>query len=161
MPKKFAKFAAIGVFNTLFNLFLFNIFIFAGGLHTLAANVLSVVISIIISFFLNSKLVFKNHSLDIFHSTFAKFLIVTLITQLVIQQLVLLFFLDIFKFPGHLAFSIGHKLPGGFGFSKLFYDANTAKVLAVGVSLVANFVAYERYVFNQKADAAKADADYT
>lgn len=127
----------------------------------LAANVLATVITIIISFFLNAKFVFKQDDLANTHSTFAKFMAVTLFTQFIIQQLALLFFLDIFKSPGHLAFTIGHNIPGLPGFSKLFYDANTAKVLAVGVSLIANFVAYEKYVFRQKTEPAKAGADYT
>ena len=161
MPKKFAKFAVVGVFNTLFSLLLFNVFIFTLGMGALSANYLATLITIVISFFLNAKFVFKKDNFDDLHSAFAKFLAVTLITQLIIQQLALLFFLDVFKFPGHLAYSVGHAIPGLTSLSGLFFEANTAKILAVGVSLMANFIAYDKFVFAEKLATDKDNKDYT
>lgn len=149
MQGRFAKFAIIGVFNTLFNLLLFNFFVFTVGLGALAANAVAVVISICISFALNSKFVFTKNNFDDFHATFAKFLAITLISQLVVQQLALLFFLDVFKSPGHIAYSVGQHLPGLHNSSKLFFDANTAKVLSVIITMMVNFISYEKLVFNR------------
>jgi putative flippase GtrA len=152
MQKRLVRFAAVGVFNTLFNLLLFNVFIFAFGLHVTLSNIISILISIAISFILNVKLVFIKYDLRNLHTTFVKFLAVTLVSQLVIQQLVLLFFLDVFQFPGHLVNDIARHLPGLQDLSRRFYELNTAKILAVGVSLIANFLAYERVVFSSKRE---------
>jgi len=126
----------------------------------LSANYLATLITIVISFFLNAKFVFKQAKFENLHSTFMKFFIATLVTQFVIQQIVLLFFLDVFKAPGHLAYSLSGHLPAAH-FSRLFYSANTAKILAVGVSLLANFAAYEKFVFVEKTQPAKDGGDYT
>ncbi|HXY18031.1 MAG TPA: GtrA family protein [Candidatus Nitrosopolaris sp.] len=150
LPTKQLRFGLVGVFNTLFNLLLFNIFIFFLGISVAYANVLSLLISILISYFLNAKFVFAPHPSRNSYTTFGLFMSVSLFSQLVVQQLVVVVLSQHVTGPGRLMAAALRHLPLLVHLSERFYVVNTAKCLAIALSLLVNFLLYDRWVFATK-----------
>lgn len=145
LSHQYARYFLVGVFNTLSNLVWFDLLLFVAHLPVWLANVLSLFISICLSFLLNHYWVFQQAERGLSWRRFLAFLGVNLAVQIVAQQLVLSFFIDVWPAPGHLAYTVVHPVVNGL--SRHFMVVNTAKLLAVIVSLVTNYLLYSRLIF--------------
>lgn len=155
MKKRIISFGAVGIFNTLFNILMFNIFVLV-GIDVGLSNLISICISIIIAFVLASRFVFNDRTdKKPSKSQFVKFLAVNIFTLFIVHQLVLLYFAYIFTVPGTVAADFVLHYAGDM-FTRQFIEANTAKALAVAASMVVSYVLYDKFVFKQKEPVSGA-----
>jgi putative flippase GtrA len=147
MHERIIKFILVGVFNTVSNLVLFNLFIFITHWSIGLANIIATTISICISFWLNAHFVFRHINTPRAQHVFMLFLVTSIFSQFIVQQAALLFFLHIFTWPAHVAIQLAKFSPLTSRLSDVFYRANIAKCLAVGISMAVNFILYDRIVF--------------
>lgn len=134
----FIRYLLVGVSISALDLALFTLFSVVFGLNEIIANVASTVISICVSYLINRIFVFRGGGG--FWSNFFSFAGVTLFTGLVLQSLVI-------WACAALAFT-------AFPSSEAAIVLPLAKVVAMGVGAVANYLGY-RFVF-RKADASNA-----
>jgi putative flippase GtrA len=142
-----ARFAAVGAFNTLFDFAVFNALMFA-GLSPIPANVVSVTVSIAISFAANRTLVFRHREGNALKQGVA-FFAVTAFGMYVLQTAVIVVLLDVWSWPLDGAMGLVGSLGLTSGGDELV-RANAAKAAATVVSLTWNFLSY-RYVVFRKA----------
>jgi putative flippase GtrA len=149
MKKRVISFGAVGIFNTLLNIIMFNIFVYI-GFDVGLSNFISICISIAIAFVLASTFVFNDRTNSKpSKSQFFKFLAVNIFTLFIIHQIVLLYFAYVFTLPGTFVADVTLNYAGDI-FSRQFIEANTAKALAVVASMVVSYVLYDKFVFKQK-----------
>ncbi|HMH30897.1 MAG TPA: GtrA family protein [Methylomirabilota bacterium] len=140
--RRVVRFACVGVVNTLNDLILLNIFVFVFGLKLLVANLFSASISIVISYFLTHKIVFKSeHKLSM--KLFLKFITVTGLSILAVQTLVIYGFEHTFT-THYLENLSGITLSDS---QIKFLQINCAKIVAVACGMVWNFALYHLVVF--------------
>lgn len=125
-----ARYLVVGVGISLLDLALFSGFALVVGLHEVAANVLSTIIAVCASYFINRAYVFRADRIS--WRSFFSFAGVTLFTGLVLQSLIiwLLVSAAVWEFVG---LSEAAGLP-------------VVKIFAMGVGAFANFLGY-RLVF--------------
>lgn len=149
---KVARFATVGVFNTLLDLTILNTLVFVGHIPYVAANLVSASVSMTFSYFLNHRIVFRHPEKHSFKK-FAHFFTVTGIGILGIQSLVI--FLVTHSLTPHEA-SLTHTLRG-LGFRHItgrVVILNLAKLLAVLLAMIWNFVIYHFVIFKELPDEA-------
>lgn len=129
----FLRYLLVGVFNSLLDLVLFTLFAVVVGLHPLLANIASTTITLCVSYLLNRVFVFRtDRSVQ---RTVVQFVAVTLISGLLVQSAVIAAVL-------HL---------GGLVVPNLSLEIlePLAKVCAMGVGMVSNFLGY-RWLFGAR-----------
>jgi putative flippase GtrA len=151
---KVTRFAAVGVFNTLFDLSMLNVLVFLGHLPTLLANLISASISISVSYFLNHNIVFRSHE-NHTPSRFAKFFAVTGVGILAIQTLVIYLVTHLLSRQEHLVNDILRDMHITRLSTKAF-DLNVAKLCAVAIALVWNFSIYHFVIFKKPYESPDA-----
>ena len=133
LNKKPVLFAIIGGINTVLDFLLLFVFVNFAGFPKVVANTLSTGITFIISFFANKKYTFSGGGENV-KREFLLFTIITLFGLWVLQNIVISILAPTVK--------------------TFFADENlallVAKLLATGVSMVWNFVMYDKVVFKQK-----------
>lgn len=139
------RFLVAGCFNTALDFLLLNVLTLAFGLPTLAANTISVLIGIGVSYTLQHFFVFR-YPYRINLLKFLQFFAVTGFSSLVLQNVVIFLFEMLFdtKFGNSLLFLSD---PAGNAILAL----NVAKASAVLTGLVWNFLFYKFVVFRVKA----------
>lgn len=137
-----ARFATVGVFNTLNDLLLLNIFVFVFGVKLLVANLISATISIIISYFLTHKIVFRSKERHNIRQ-FLKFFLVTGLSILAVQTLVIYLFQH--TFTKHYLENLTNITLTAQQIK--FLQINVAKLVAVACGMVWNYVLYNYIVF--------------
>lgn len=142
---KIVRFASIGVINTLTDLLLLNILVFAFGLKFIYANLISASISISLSYFWNHFLVFKQQN-PVSLKLFIRFFIITGFGILIIQTGVIYVLGHIIK-PSDVA----SHLNISYSLAKVI-SVNVAKIIAVVFSMIWNFVLYNLAVFKDDKD---------
>ncbi|WP_139982407.1 GtrA family protein [Nocardioides litoris] len=130
MERSSSRYVVVGLANTALDLALFTALAVGLDVAPVAANVVSTIVVMTISFFLNRSWVFRAEQAG--WRSYAGFVAVTLFSGLVVQSLVIL---GAVAAAGALAPGLpdGLVTPG-------------AKVLAMGVGMVSNFLGY-RWVF--------------
>lgn len=143
---KVSKFGAIGVINTLIDVALLNFFHFQLGIPKLQANFFSTGIAMTFSFFANKQLVFGSRQGNLWLQAI-KFFTVTAFGLWVLQAGVIKLLTEVWLGPGELATDIVELI----GLSKLlspdFIALNSAKAVAILVSMIWNYVMYKKVVF--------------
>ena len=138
--RRVVRFACIGVINTLTDLTILNILVFAFGLKLIAANCISASISIVISYFWNHIIVFqREHKMSL--KLFVKFVVVTGLSILAVQTLV------IYGVEHLLSIREITNLTHLVSSQARFIQVNGAKVTAVLVGMIWNFALYQLVVF--------------
>jgi len=137
------RFAAIGVINTSIDFVLLNIFAHAVGLPRIPSNLLSASVAMVFSFFANRSVVFKSNSGDKKRQAIM-FLVVTVTGVYLIQNMVIFAFADLWLWPLETVRDIIGIL------DEEIFITNGAKTLATAVTLVWNFLFYDRLVFGGK-----------
>lgn len=135
------RYLVVGLGNTALDLVLFSVLAVAAGVPPVLANVISTVVVMTVSFFLNRSFVFRSETSGL--SAYAGFVAVTLFSGLVLQSLVILGVI-------HLADAVVPDLS-----EELVKPG--AKVVAMACGMVSNFVGY-RWVFGGRQPGAPAGA---
>lgn len=128
----FVRYVGVGLFNTALDLTLFTVFAVGVGLWEIWANVCSTTITLCVSYFLNRRFVFRSDAG--YAQSFVQFVAVTLFSGLLVQS-------GVIWVVVHLA----APLP--------LCDSTVAvgaKVCAMGVGLVTNYLGY-RWLFGRTA----------
>lgn len=137
--RSFDRYVLVGLANTALDLVLFSTLALAVGFAPVAANVISTVCVMTVSFFVNRAFVFRSSAGGLM--AFVRFVSVTLFTGLVVQSAVIV---------AAIAAS-GALLPG----LPEAVVTPGAKVLAMGVGMVVNFLGY-RWLFSTPASTQPA-----
>ena len=152
---KVTRFAAVGVFNTLFDISMLNTLVFFGHVPYIAANLVSASISMTVSYFLNHRIVFRSqekHSLVRFTHFFA----VTGIGILAIQSLVIYIVTHLLSHERNTVVSIINDLHASH-LSVRAFDLNVAKIAAVLIAMTWNFLIYHFVIFKTPNETPDAD----
>lgn len=139
---KKVRFILAGSFNTALDFALLNTFVFAFGMNSILANTCSVLIGITISYFLNHYFVFRSDKRFSLLSYLA-FFTITGFSSIVIQASVIYGFEAIFDSN----FGMSIYLIGPWLSEHEVAQLNIAKVAAVGVGMVWNYILYAKVVF--------------
>jgi putative flippase GtrA len=153
--KKLARFLVIGVCNTCIDLSILNTLVFFAHFPVIIANLISASISTSTSYFLNHHFVFRSkekHSIRLF----CRFFAVTGIGILGIQSLVIYIVTHLLKPHYTLVHNLINSLHLS-SFSVKAFDLNVAKLTAVLVALVWNFMIYHFVVFKTSSDELEED----
>jgi len=156
LGKQIGKFAIVGVLNTLIDLLALNLLvkafhfgsqIYIFGFPFLVANIISVTIAMINSYFWNKHWTFKSKEKKNRIQEVIKFFFITIIGMYIINQLVFNLFYSSWLWPGHLVINLVRLV----GIKNLdsFISLNFAKGLAILASLVWNFIFYKIWVFKE------------
>lgn len=124
------RYLVVGLANTALDLALFTLLAVAAGVPPVLANVVSTVVVMTVSFFVNRAWVFRAESAGL--RAYAGFVSVTLFSGLVLQSLVILGVIAV-------AHGVVPDLSDG-------VVEPGAKLVAMAVGMVSNFLGY-RYVF--------------
>jgi len=156
LGKQVGKFTVVGIINTIIDLAVLNFLVLVIGfkvqiqilgIYFLVANFISVTIAMINSFFMNKYWTFQSKEKKNILEEVLKFFFVTVIGIYIINQLVFNFFYSYWLWPTHLAVNIVHFVH--IYSLDNFISLNFAKVLAILVSLVWNFIFYKLWVFKK------------
>ncbi len=136
------RYLIVGLFNTGLDLLLFTALAVAVGLPPVIANVVSTIVVMTISFFLNRAWVFRAEGAGL--RAYVAFVAVTLFSGLVVQSLVIL---GVLGLADVVVPDLSHDIA-----------APLAKVAAMGVGMVSNFLGY-RWVFGAAGTPDRPRAD--
>lgn len=129
---QFLRYAGVGACTTLLDLTLFTIFAVPVGMPALLANVCSTCITVCFSYLANRILVFRSDAAAT--RTFVQFVAVTLFSGLLVQSVII-----------WTVLRVGHAAAPDLRHGVL---APTAKVAAMGVGMVSNYLGY-RWLFGR------------
>jgi len=152
------KFGLVGLLNTLIDIFLLNILIKLGlglefplfGYKVVGANIVSVTVAMTNSYFLNKYWTFEAKKSQDQVREVLRFIFITVIGMFLLHQIVFNSLLTYWTKPAHLMVDLSHFLGLGRIFSDSFIILNFAKLSALVVSLVWNFIGYRLWVFKTK-----------
>lgn len=144
---KLSLFTVIGILNTLVDMAVYTFIRLLGG-NIIVANVIAVSIAMVMSYMLNSKYTFKAGRFT--YKSFAAFVIVTVFGLLVLQTGVIYLLSRVFK-SELISFSGIFK-----NFNHIVYIV-TPKAAATAVSMVWNFVWYNKIIFKPSSDISSED----
>ncbi|MDO9456982.1 GtrA family protein [Nocardioides sp.] len=133
------RYLVVGLANTALDLVLFTVLAVAVGVPPVVANVISTVVVMTVSFFVNRAWVFRAESAGL--RAYVGFVAVTLFSGLVLQSLVILGVIAV-------ASGVAPDLP-----DELVEPG--AKLVAMAVGMVSNFLGY-RWVFSDRPAPAPA-----
>ena len=127
----FLRYILVGLFNTALDLALFTMGVVIIRLQPLVANIISTTITMCVSYFLNRRFVFRS---DQKHSrALIPFFTITLTSGLLIQGAVITLIMFLTQSVTVVPYEV---------------LATGAKVCAIGVGLIANYLGY-RFIFTQ------------
>jgi putative flippase GtrA len=141
------KFGLVGIFNTLLDFAIFNILSSKRiGFSKIKANICSVTVTMIVSFYLQRALVFGSGTTNPVQQA-ALFFLVTGFGLYVLQTIVIWAFTKAWDWPLRWVHAILKFLHLNKLMSDDFVLKNGAKVAATLVSLTWNYIMYKRIVF--------------
>jgi len=153
-----AKFGVVGILNTVIDIVVLNVLLWAGltsafvlfGQNFLIANIISVSVAVVNSFILNRFWAFGSarEKTNIFYEI-SKFLIITFIGMFVIHQVIFNGIYYNFSWLTNFFYSIVSFLRLDAILSFEFVRINSAKVVAILGSLIWNFIGYKFFVFKK------------
>ncbi|WP_110239987.1 GtrA family protein [Nocardioides gilvus] len=131
------RYVLVGLFNSALDVALFSLLALAVGLAPVVSNVVSTVVVMTVSFFLNRAWVFRSETSGV--GTYLRFVAVTLFTGLLVQSLVIL---GVIAVSAELIPALPDAVvtPG-------------AKIAAMAVGMVVNFLGY-RWLFSHRRVAS-------
>lgn len=140
------RFVCAGCINTLIDLSILNTLVFALHFPVWLGNTVSVGVSVTVSYFLNHYIVFRHHEKPNLMN-YLKFFLVTGLSVIILQNIVIAL-----TRPWYMHFlnsaDISHSL-------KVKLALNMAKITAVLVGMVWNFILYSRIVFVHKIESGE------
>lgn len=141
-----SKFIVTGIINTLVDIGFFNIFRRIKGITATVASYMSTTIAMINSYFLNKYWTFSGFGTGSGVEAI-KFFAVTATGIYIIHNGIMYLLTNKILWPGKLALKIVRWFPFLKKLSDSFVTDNFAKLCAIAITLVYNFVAYKFLVF--------------
>jgi putative flippase GtrA len=145
------RFLCVGVLNTILDFTLLNILYEIVGLSILVANTISVSIGITISYFLNHRVVFR-HSQQTSLTSYGHFFLITGISVLIVQNLVIYIVTHLFKVGSTATTEIM-----SINIKTTTLELNISKAIAVVIGAVWNYLLYKFIVFPSDTEDNMAD----
>jgi len=139
------KFVSVGLINTLVDIGFFNLFRRIKGFTATTASYASTTIAMIGSYFLNRNWTFANQGDPLMGAI--KFFATTILGIYVIHNGIVYLLTKKIMWPGKLALKIVRVFPFLKKLSDSFVTDNFAKVCAIAITLVYNFIVYKFFVF--------------
>ena len=139
------KFVSVGIINTLVDLGFFNLFRRFKKFTATTASYVSTTIAMIGSYFLNKSWTFASKGSSTTEAV--KFFAITILGIYVIHNGIVYLLTKKVLWPGKLALKIVRVFPFLNKLSDTFVTDNFAKVCAIAITLVYNFIAYKFLVF--------------
>lgn len=163
--KQKGKYLVFGVLNTVINYAMYEalaLLIFTGENQLWIATLISGAVSIFVGYLLHSRFTWKDR--EVGKKQLGKFFVWNVALNVAVRPALTAFFgLVIFDFLYRLAFDICQGI--GFGFSYEFVTTTGNYVLMTAVTMVINFLVYDRFVFGTKREeqgaSEKASGDET
>ena len=156
--KQKGKDLIFGVLNTAVNYGMYEalaLLVFKEDGQLWIATLISGAVSIFVGYFLHSKYTWKDR--EVGKKQLGKFFIWNVILNVAVRPLLTAFF-GLFGFLYKFAFDIFQGI--GIGFSYEFVETTGNYVLMTAVTMVINFLVYDRFVFGKsKTDDKKASDD--
>lgn len=146
--KRVGKFGLIGVINTVIDFAIYNFMISVVGFSVIAANVVAVTFAMTFSFFANKKFVFSNNSKDVARQA-VLFLAFTAFGLYIIQNVIIYGLTEVWTWPLEVGKNIVHGIGLENTFSQEFIYNNGAKAIAIGFTMVWNYLTYKKFVFKK------------
>lgn len=146
------RFFIVGVINTLIDFGILNLLVFVFDLNKIVANSLSVAVAMIISYWLNYHVVFRQTSQNHIFKLIT-FFTITSFGLFVIQNVIIYLLVHLVTLPADIVFSATQAI-GLDMFSNEFILLNTAKLVGTVVTMVWNFLMYRRFVFTDHQKSA-------
>lgn len=140
------RFVTVGIINTLVDLGFFNIFRRVKGFTATTASYVSTTIAMIGSYIMNKSWTFASKGSNV-TSEALKFFTITILGLYVIHNGIVYLLTKKILWPGKLALKIVRVFPFLKKLSDDFVTDNFAKVCAIAITLVYNFVMYKFFVF--------------
>jgi putative flippase GtrA len=150
--KKIVRFLVVGSFNFIVDAGILNLLTIIFGLRNWIANTVSVTIAITISYLLNHRIVFR-HPQKYSIKSYAKFFLVTGFSSIVIQNFIIDYVAP--KVAPIHASQVVHIL--NHAVSAQVLRLNIAKVLAVIVGMIWNFLLYKYIIFRNQEQPDEAE----
>lgn len=142
------RFGVAGLANTGLDFVLLNTFVFIFGAFPILANAISVSIGISISYFLNHFFVFKS-KIPVSFKKYVQFFCITGFSSLALQTLVIVLFTQLFESSFSRSLFILSGISGN-----TFLELNIAKIAAVLIGMIWNFMLYKYVIFRDKEEQA-------
>jgi putative flippase GtrA len=144
---KLTRFVMVGIFNTCFDLSIFNSLVFFLKLPPLVANLISASIGISVSYFLNHYFVFR-HKHPPSYARFFYFLTITGIGIVAVQSLSIILVTHLLgEKDNFIVSAVQHLNPS---MTAKYVNLNFAKLCAVLIAMWWNFCLYHFIVFKKK-----------
>lgn len=140
-----SKFVSVGILNTLVDIGFFNLFRRVKGFTATTASYVSTTIAMIGSYFLNKSWTFASKG-NVGAEAF-KFFAITILGLYVIHNGIVYLLTKKVLWPGKLALKIVRVFPFLKKLSDEFVTDNFAKLCAIAITLVYNFIMYKFFVF--------------
>jgi len=156
LGKQIGKFSLVGVINTIIDIGILNFLVKVlnfksqikiGGFSFLLANIISVTIAMINSYILNKYWTFEAKKKKNLFQEALKFFFITILGMYFLHQLVFNLFYSYWLWPTNQLINLMHLLR--INFLDELIKLNLAKVIAIGVSLIWNFLGYKIWVFKK------------
>lgn len=147
--KQVGRFGIVGLINTGIDVGILNVLALVQGIPPVAANFVSTSVAMVFSFLANRTFVFKSKQRHTLKQALL-FVVLTAFGLYVLQTLIVFRSLTV-VWPHSMdwAYSVVQFLQLDGIFSKQFVTINAAKALAVGCSMVWNYLAYKKVVFKK------------
>jgi putative flippase GtrA len=139
------KFVSVGIINTLVDIGFFNLFRRIKGFTATTASYVSTTIAMIGSYFLNKSWTFASNGNSATEAV--KFFATTILGIYIIHNGIVYLLTKKVLWPGKLALKIVRIFPFLNKLSDSFITDNFAKVCAIAITLVYNFIVYKFLVF--------------
>lgn len=156
--KQKGKYLIFGVLNTAINYGMYEalaLLVFKEDGQLWIATLISGAVSIFVGYFLHSKYTWKDR--EVGKKQLGKFFVWNVILNVAVRPLLTAFF-GLFGFLYKFAFDIFQGI--GIGFSYEFVETTGNYVLMTAVTMVINFLVYDRFVFGKsKTDDKTSDGD--
>lgn len=140
------RFAAVGVISTLLDILIFNVAIRLLGLSPLVANIISTSIATVFNYFAHERWTFKTEEDEERERHLLAYIIVTVSSLYIIQNVVLYFVKDVWRWPANFAGSI-LKYAHIISTVDNYWILNLAKLYALCVGAAWSFILYRKFVF--------------
>lgn len=146
LRKQFRRFARVGLLATVIDFTILNVIVFATGLSPAFANVISITAATSVSYVLNRKWAFSRGEQKSKRRTIVLYAAVTLLGVYGLQSVIVYF---VTAYGSQLGETVAAALQQltDFSLSPDTLLLNIAKLLAVAVSGIWNFVLFRRTVF--------------
>lgn len=151
------RFASVGAMNTIIDFSILNLLVFGAGIPRIPANLVSATVAMTFSFLANRRFVFKSNNRG--RKQVIQFVLVTVTGLYVVQTIVIYGLTELWVWPLESLYDLISGLDIAQDISQNFVITNGAKVVATAMTMIWNFVLYQRLVFAKAETQPQEDLE--